>query len=256
MDKPAVWQMIKEAVEDLGGRAYYSDIKKYIWDKWPDILESTINSTIIAHTVNIPSRVHYPKNQKPRLANTQFDFLFSIGSGQVVLYNPATHGLWEICKNELGVLSVGQQITEEPEEEEINENVQNHLFALETHLRDFLIKNLDAIKSFNLKPYIDGNNTNFREYPTDVGLIDILLQDEDDNFVVVETKLSRGADRAIGQLLRYMGWIKKNLAKDKKVKGLIIANKMDDKIKYAALTVPDIELYEYEMKFNLSAVKE
>ncbi len=52
-----------------------------------------------------------------------------------------------------------------------------------------------------------------------------------------------------------MGWIKKNLAKEKEVKGLIVANKMDDKIKYAVMMAPDVTLYEYVMKFELAMPK-
>ena len=33
-NKPFVWQMIKEAVENLSGRATYAEIKRYIKDKW------------------------------------------------------------------------------------------------------------------------------------------------------------------------------------------------------------------------------
>ena len=53
-----------------------------------------------------------------------------------------------------------------------------------------------------------------------------------------------------------MGWIKKNLVNDKKVKGVIIANKMDEKIKYAVMVTTDVTLYEYEMKFELSKAKD
>jgi hypothetical protein len=53
-----------------------------------------------------------------------------------------------------------------------------------------------------------------------------------------------------------MGWVKKNLANDKLVKGVIVANKMDEKIKYAVMMTSDITLYEYEMNFVLSKPKE
>ena len=58
----------------------------------------------------------------------------------------------------------------------------------------------------------------------------------------------------MGQLLRYMGWIKKHLAVDKDVKGIIVANKMDEKIKYAVSMIPEVSLWEYEMKFELTKV--
>ena len=78
-DKPYVWQMIKEAVESLGGKATYSEIKDYIWEKYGKVNESTINCQIIVCTVNHPSRIHYPENKKPRVANSRYDFLFSTG---------------------------------------------------------------------------------------------------------------------------------------------------------------------------------
>jgi endonuclease len=49
--------------------------------------------------------------------------------------------------------------------------------------------------------------------------------------------------------------VKKNLAGDKEVKGVIVANRMDEKIKYAVLATTNITLYQYEMKFELTKPK-
>lgn len=128
---------------------------------------------------------------------------------------------------------------------------ESFLFALEEHLQDFLIRNLSTIKKHNLKLFDDGTKRG-KEYPTDVGPIDILTIDEDNNFYVFETKLSKGMDKALGQLLRYMGWVKINLANDKNVYGIIVANKMDAKIKYAVEMTPNVTLCEYEMNFEIN----
>jgi len=257
MDRPFVWQMIKEAVDNLNGRATYPEIKKYINSKWDNVNESTINAQIIVLSVNQPSRTHYPENKKPRLSNSQYDILYSTGRGQVVKYNPDEHGVWEIFQNEFGALSIRQVISEDEEiEEQVEQEVGSFLFPIEANLRDFLIRNLHTVKDTKLNLYVDENGRDGKEYPTDVGPIDILTTDEEGNFIVFELKLSRGADKALGQLLRYMGWIKKNLAKGKKVKGIIVANKMDEKIKYAVMVTTDITLCEYEMKFELSKPKD
>lgn len=257
MKKPFVWQMIREAVTNLNNRASYPEIKKYINSKWENVNESTINAQIIVLSVNQPSRTHYPENKKPRISNSQYDILFSTGRGQVVKYNPDEHGLWEIHRNEFGAFSVRQIMSENSEIDEPNQqDGDSFLFPIEANLRDFLISNLNTVKNSKLKLYIDSDGRDGKEYPTDVGPIDILTTDEEGNFIVFELKLSRGADKALGQLQRYMGWIKKNLAKDKKVKGIIVANKMDDKIKYAVMVTNDIVLYEYEMKFELSKPKD
>lgn len=139
-NKPYVWQMIKEAVENLGGKASYSEIKNYVKEKYGEVNESTINSQIVVCTVNHPSRIHYPENKKPRIANSKYDFLFNAGRGKVELYDPEEHGVWEIRKNEYGKLVVAQTgLDEYPEDEldkEIAEDERDLLFPLESHLRD------------------------------------------------------------------------------------------------------------------------
>ncbi|MCD6450253.1 MAG: hypothetical protein J7L34_07090, partial [Thermotogaceae bacterium] len=105
--------MIKETVENSGGRATYSEIKEYIKNKYGDVNENTINAQIIVCTVNHPSRIHYPKNKKARIANTKYDFLYNIGKGIVELYDPEKHGVWEIKKDEYGKLVVAQTGFEE-----------------------------------------------------------------------------------------------------------------------------------------------
>ena len=78
--------------------------------------------------------------------------------------------------------------------------------------------------------------------------------DEEDNFVVLELKLSRGADKAMGQLSRYMSWVKRNLSKGKKVKGVIVAESVDEKLKYGASITPQPALFEYELDFKIREV--
>lgn len=261
--KPYVWQMVKEAVENSGGKATYSQIKEYIWNKYGEVNESTINCQIIVCTVNHPSRIHYPENKKPRLSNLKYDFLFSTGyknrKGKVELYDSQKHGIWEIKKDEYGKLRVVQSGLDEYEVEEENEipdKVRILLFPVENHLRDFIANNISAIKvgGHKLQLFTDNTGRDGLEYPTDVGRIDILAVDESANFVVFELKLSRGSDRAIGQIMRYMGWVKQNLAKEKKVKGVIVAKAADEKLKYAASITPNISLFEYDLDFKIKEV--
>ena len=51
---PYVWQMIKEAVENLGGKATYSEIKDFIRNKYGEANESTINCQIILMNIQKP----------------------------------------------------------------------------------------------------------------------------------------------------------------------------------------------------------
>jgi hypothetical protein len=129
-------------------------------------------------------------------------------------------------------------------------------FALESHLRDFIARNLATLPVANkrLSLFEDQLKRRGVEYQTDVGFIDILAVDENRDFVVIELKLSRGPDKAMGQLLRYMGWVKKTLAGERQVYGVIVAKQMDDKLRYAALPVPKVTLLEYEVDFALRTV--
>ena len=65
------------------------------------------------------------------------------------------------------------------------------------------------------------------EFPVGGRFIDILAVDSSNNLVVIELKVSRGYDRVVGQLMRYVAWVKQNLAEDaQKVRGMIVARQI------------------------------
>ncbi|NFH30722.1 DUF91 domain-containing protein [Clostridium sporogenes] len=260
--KPYVWQMIKEAMNNIGDKASYSDIKKYIHSKYGEVNDSTITCQIIVCTVNHATRIHYPENKKPRVSDTKYDFLYTTGRGQVERYNPEKHGIWEIKEDETGKLIVAEKndvkydVNLETKEVSVKKETEEYYFPLESHLRDFIAQNIDTIKvnGKSLKLYVDENGTDGIEFRTDVGIIDILALDEEDNFIIFELKLSRGNDATLGQILRYMGWVKANIAGDKEVHGVIVAKSIDDKLKYAVTQVKNITLFEYEINFNINLI--
>jgi hypothetical protein len=140
---------------------------------------------------------------------------------------------------------------EEPEAEE-----DRTLFALEAHLRDFIASNLSRVPmgGTKLMLYKDANGRSGVEYPTGVGPIDILAVDSDGNFFVFELKVDRGPDRALGQLARYMGWVKIELARGRAVTGVVVASSIDPKLRYAAAVMPTALLLEYELDFKIRGV--
>ena len=111
--RPFIWEMIKDAINGLNGKARYAKIRNYIRKKYGEVNPNSINAHITLCAVNNPSRVHYPQNQKPRVATGKYDFLYKIGRGEVELYNYSKHGLWEIRKDEYGNLLVVQKPPEE-----------------------------------------------------------------------------------------------------------------------------------------------
>jgi hypothetical protein len=142
------------------------------------------------------------------------------------------------------------------ETREQQEELDATTFALEAQLRDFIIENLSHIpvNGNRLKFFTDQSGRDGREYPTDVGPIDILAQEESGDFVVFELKLERGPDRALGQLARYMGWVKLHLAGEHAVKGVVVARSIDQRLRYAVCVFPNVSLLEYVVEFRLNDV--
>lgn len=72
-----------------------------------------------------------------------------------------------------------------------------------------------------------------RQFPTDVGFIDILCKDNNNDFVVVELKKGAGSFEVVGQILKYMAWVHEHLAGTKQVRGIIVAKENDNQLEYA-----------------------
>ena len=131
---------------------------------------------------------------------------------------------------------------------------EGHEFAYENDLKNFLASNLHVIRP-NLTVYQDGDITGV-EFPVGSRRIEILALENEHDFVVIELKVSKGYDRAVGQLLRYMGWIEQNLAEpEQKVKGMIIARSIFDDLRLATSRVSDVELFEYELSISLNKIE-
>ena len=127
-------------------------------------------------------------------------------------------------------------------------------FALEKHLEDFLVKNW---KQTDLGKHYDVFELNGelvgQQFPSDTGPIDILAISKDKKtLLVVELKKGRVSDNVVGQIQRYMGYIKQELAEDNQtVKGVIIALEDDIRIKRALAVTNNIEFYRYQVSFKL-----
>ncbi|WP_017931447.1 endonuclease NucS domain-containing protein [Robiginitomaculum antarcticum] len=94
-----------------------------------------------------------------------------------------------------------------------------------------------------------------RQYSTGVGPIDLLCRDKDLNFVVVELKKGRASDKVLGQVLRYMGWVKDRLAvkEDVKVFGIIVGKDFDSKNTAALSATEGITTFCYDVKASFSS---
>ena len=92
-----------------------------------------------------------------------------------------------------------------------------------------------------------------QQYPSDTGPIDILAISKDKKeLLVVELKKGRVTDVVVGQLQRYMGYVKEELAeKNQTVRGAIIAFEEDVKLRRALAVTKNIDFYTYKIYFKL-----
>ena len=127
------------------------------------------------------------------------------------------------------------------------------MFALESHLEHFIIENWEqTILAKDYDIFQDGELTG-KQFPTDTGPIDILAISKDKKeLLVIELKKGRASDSVVGQIQRYMGYIKDEfLESGQKVKGIIIALENDTKVKRALSVTNDIDFYQYKINFDL-----
>jgi endonuclease len=147
--------------------------------------------------------------------------------------------------------------TDDPGNSDADELVEA-AFALEYQLRDFIADNLHTINVVGrqLKVYVDSSGRRGIEYPSEVGPIDILAVDETGSFYVFELKRARSPDHAIGQLTRYMGWVRKTIGAGREVAGCIVAKAISNNLRYAVSVIPNVSLFEYEVEFRLKIANE
>lgn len=128
------------------------------------------------------------------------------------------------------------------------------VFALEKHLEDFLVENWkhsELGRHYDI--YEEEGELVGQQYPSDTGPIDILAISKDKKtLLVVELKKGRVSDHVVGQVQRYMGYVKDELAEDNhQVRGAIIALDDDIRIKRALSVTTNIDFYRYEVSFKL-----
>lgn len=145
-------------------------------------------------------------------------------------------------KNE-PVIKINDPMIEKPE-----------YFAMERYLEEFLIANWTQTEfGKNYIIWEENGETIGQQYETDTGPIDILAISKDKkNILVIELKKGKASDVVVGQIQRYMGYVKDELAeKDQAVKGAIVALDDDKRLQRALSVTNNIEFYKYKINFQL-----
>jgi hypothetical protein len=129
---------------------------------------------------------------------------------------------------------------------------QDYSLALEKYLEDLLVDGWDSLPWAASLEYIG------RQVPCgDLGFIDILAKDRTSgDFVVIELKRDESDDEVVGQLSRYMGWIKEHRALPTcvGVKGIIVVHEVTPKLRSAIIPLSIVDLYTYDLAIALRPV--
>lgn len=205
---------------------------------YPKIKEGTISAHLIRFSVNAASRLHY--NARP-----DEDMLFQLDGSHFRIYNASTDPT--PIHSKADAVIVRENFVEMSEAESPQE------FAYESDLKGFLAKNLSLLES-GLQLYQDEGISGI-EFPVGGRFIDILAIDAERRLVIIELKVSRGYDRVVGQILRYMAWIKQHQAEPGQgVRGIIAAREISEDLKLACSYTPNVSLYEYELSVALRKI--
>lgn len=256
-DKPTKTLMAEWAKNNLSKGQVFSKALPTAWfaDHYPKIRPNTVGMHVEAMAINSPLRRHHP-SVKP---GSGHDLFFKVGSGQYRLWDKEQDGPPKYKEDfERGQADAPDVEEDDGEDEDavtgaaVEPSPGSSAFAFERDLKNYLVKNLATIEP-GLKLYEEEGITGV-EYPVGGRFIDILCTDKVGRLVVVELKVSRGYDRVVGQLLRYMAWIEKNLSDGQPVRGIIVASEITSDLKLATSKVQDVKLVEYEIEFRLKEV--
>ena len=128
------------------------------------------------------------------------------------------------------------------------------IFVLEKHLEDFLVANWSQTQlGQEYDIFQEDGEIKGQQFPTDTGNMDILAISKDKTkLLVVELKKGRASDAVVGQIQRYMGYVKEELAEEhQSVEGVIIALDDDLRIRRALAVTNNIRFLKYQISFKL-----
>lgn len=249
--------LLKDMLSDLDIQPgqVFTRTRVHEWFKvrYPKLTPGTLNAHLVQAATNDPSRLHHPST------NESDDLLFRVASGQYRLYEPGKDPapIHEAVEGDVA----RQELLHDDEDDEVQAEgnggtggVGSGKFALEQDLQRYLSQNLDCVEP-GLALYEEEGLSGL-EYPAGNGRrIDILATDRSGALVVLELKVEKGYDRVVGQLLRYMNWVRKELAQPgQKVRGIIICRTMSEDLQLACASIPDVQLFEYHLSVTVTKV--
>lgn len=218
---------------------------EWFQERYPKLKPGSIRAHLVQASTNDRSRLHHPST------NQSDDILFKLGSGRFRLYDRGSDPTPIHPSAEPGT---ERESDDQDDGEDQDAQPGSTRFAMEQDLQRYLADNLSIIEP-GLTLFEDEDISGL-EYPAGGGRrIDILAVDKSGAFVILELKVEKGYDRVVGQLLRYMNWVRKELAEPgQRVRGIIVCRTMSEDLRLACMSIPDVDLFEYTLSVSVSKV--
>src|SRR6266516_846896 len=240
-DRP-IWALMKDAAAELSPPYTVADIVAWFAEHYPKVNRSSVRAHITGLTANDRNRHHYHVGGMPALFVRQPD-------KTLVPFDPDSDHETDDERID------DEQSIDGPDEVATEQTAE---FMLEAHLEEFLVGNWPSIGwGRALEIWSGPAGESGHQLATPVGRLDFLCIDHTTGaLVVVELKRGRPSDKVVGQVARYMGYVRTQIAgPDQAVDGLIVAHDADDALRYAVSAFPGLHLMTYEVTFQLNKVE-
>ena len=266
----AVWELVRDAMQSARerGREWLTvgEVTREVLAIDRGVNTRTINAIVRYHCINDPSRKHSAARQyrsnpllvtdDPTMHGKRFRLLTE-DERQAFLSSPRDDlelvsyaQLMEWLADPARDLDIQVAGTAEEEAEALAAEVRGAAL-LEIHLQDYIFRHWNAILP-DLELFQGSQGREYRTQDPSVGIIDFLCTDKNGNYVVIETKRAAPDRQAVGQVLGYVGWVRQKLCKQgQSVRGILVANEITDQLRLAAAAVPNLDLYLYEISFDI-----
>ena len=138
--------------------------------------------------------------------------------------------------------------------EAIDFGVKRQQFSSEKLLEDELTLRLEAgMPVFGMNLHIYNHKGDFygRQYPFEMGRLDLLCEDKNENLYIIELKKDSGYDDAYVQTAQYIDWFEKApISQGKKVYGIICLNAPAPELVRKVRNDPRMKLFEYQISYT------
>ncbi len=235
-DRP-VWQLMQEAADELSAPYSVAAVIAWFRENYPAVRPTTVGAHVRGMTANDPSRRHYPG-----LA-AKAPLFFRTESRELIRFDHQAHG----GERRLALVK--------PAVENSDQSVAGSAeFTLGDHLGLFLAVNWEALDwGRPLRIWEGPDGESGIGLNTTGGRLDFLCCDTATNaLVVIKVRGDRRPETVIGEVAQHVGWVRVHLAAPgQEVEGIIVADIIEDPLRYAISTVPGLSVVTYRVTFEL-----